>query len=312
MKNRFSFLIRIALCLFLLPGLCCMGCAKKPYVPGPTLELDNGVVCVRADLDYGGMITYLSLSGKNRNLINNFDRGRQVQASYYAGQPLDRRAEGQSPNWSPWPWNPIGAGDAYGNQPEIIDYSHDGSTLYIKTTPLLWDMNHEIAECIFESWISLEQNRVWVTNRLSVQRTDERWKVQPCHQEIPALYAIADLHHLYTYEGPEPFTHAPLKEIINRGPPWTYWGAPGLHEKWAALVDDEGWGLGLYSPDAESFVGGLHGEKKGDTQSQSTGYIAPLRTESLDKNSVFEYHFVLVVGPLEEIRSFVYEVEGYV
>lgn len=297
-------------CAIIAVGILVSSCAKTPYVPGPISVLDNGRIRVGVDLSYGGMITQLSLSGDNRNLINNFDRGRQVQASYYAGHPLDRQAEGQSSAWSPWPWNPVGAGDTHGNAPEVLASENDGTTIYVKTVPLLWDMNNEAAECLFESWISLDDNRVWVTNRLTSLRTDNRWKAVPCHQEIPAVYIIADLHRLFTYEGKAPFSHASMTEINNQGPPWAYWGQQQPHEKWAALVDDSGWGVGVYSPDAECFAGGLHGEAQGDTQSSATGYIAPLRTETLDQDSIFEYRFCLIVGSLDDIRNAAYEAEG--
>ena len=277
--RRLKTLASLCLTLLLLYYLL-TGCGKTPstekraYIPGETLELDNGVLRVHADLDYGGMITYLSLSGDSRNLINNHDRGRQVQASYYGGQHLDRREDGQHPAWSPWNWNPIGAGDAYGNSPEVVEASSDGNTIYVKTIPLLWDMNNEAGECVFESWITLDQNKVWVTNKLTSQRTDDLWDVVPYHQEIPAVYTIADLNRLFTYEGDAPFTSAPLRQIVNQGPPWVYWGTDIPHEKWAATVDENDWGVGVYSPDAELFVGGFHGASHGDTHSAAPSRIA--------------------------------------
>ncbi len=313
--RRWLETLRPACLMSLLLGCFLAGCSatpstvKRAYVPGETLELDNGILRVHADLDYGGMITYLSLSGEERNLINNFDRGRQVQASYYAGQHLDRREEGQHPAWSSWNWNPIGAGDTYENSPEVVEASSDGDTIYVKTIPLLWDMNNEAAECVFETWITLDGNRVWVTNKLTSQRTDDRWEAIPYHQEIPAVYTIADLNRLYTYEGDAPFTGAPLRQIENQGPPWVYWGVDTPHEKWAATVDEDDWGVGVYSPDAELFVGGFHGASHGDTHAAATGYIAPLCTRTLDKDTVFEYRFCLIVDTLDEIRAFVYQEE---
>ena len=298
-----------------LMGLCCflLGCAGQSpsgYMPGKVLYLDNGVIRVGADLNYGGSITYLSLSDQDRNLINNHDRGRQVQQSYYAGESLDRRDEGQSEDWSPWPWNPIGAGDAYGNLPQVVDASNDGSIIYAKTIPLLWDMNNESAECYFETWIALEENTVHIWNRLITIRTDAKWKVVSMHQELPAVYTIGDLYNLYTYDGSAPFTDAPLIQIQNSGPPWAYWGANAGHEKWAALVDDTGWGVGVYNPTTEVFVGGFSGSPGGGTDDTSTGYIAPLRTELLDKDTIYEYECYLIVGTLAEIREFAYQKEG--
>ncbi len=201
------------------------GCPRqddRPQLSGTTLDLDNGIIRVRAGLDYGGAITYLSVSNQDRNLINNWDRGRQVQQSYYAGHSLDRRGEGQHPAWSPWPWNPIGAGDAYGNRPQVLSSSNDGSTIHVEIIPLLWDMNNEPAECTLETWISLEGKTVHVRNRLATHRTDTKWDVVPLHQEVPAVYTIGDLDQLYSYDGPAPFTGAPLTTTSNNGPPWVY------------------------------------------------------------------------------------------
>ena len=142
------------------------------------LDLDNGIIHIGVETDeYGGAITYLSVSGETRNLINNWDRGRQVQQSYYAGEKIDRTAEGQHSAWSPWWWNPVQAGDAYGNSSHVLEATSDGAEIYVKVQPLLWDMNNELAECHFESWITLDKNSVHVRNKLTCFRTDDRWTV---------------------------------------------------------------------------------------------------------------------------------------
>ena len=276
-------------------------------------SIDNGVLKVGINnSEYGGAITYLSVSGEDRNLINNHDRGRQVQQSYYAGQSIDRRAEGQSPHWSPWSWNPIQVGDTFMNSSAVLEHTNDGNEIYVKTHPLLWDMNNEFAECHFETWIQLKDNRVLVRNRLTKFRTDNRWNITANHQELPAVYTIADLPHLYTYEGEAPFTNAPLKKIVNNGPPWAYWGQGVPTEKWAAYVDDNNWGVGVYYEDTELFVGGFHGSPGGGTMAGSTGYISPLRTITLQKDMVFDYEYELIVGTLDEIRHHVYVLEGHI
>ncbi len=276
------------------------------------LYLDNGILEVGADItSFGGSITYLSVSGADRNLINLHDHGRQVQQSYYAGQKVDRTAEGQSPNWSPWPWNPIQAGDAFDNAPTVLASSNDGTTIYVKTLPLLWDMNDETAECHLETWINLDGSSVHVRNRLTAFRTDDLWIVAPLHQELPAVYTIGDLYHLYTYVGGAPFTSADLTLIENSGPPWAHWGIGVPTEKWAALVDETGWGLGVYNAVTQLFTGGFHGTPGGGPYDDSTGYISPLRTVALDKDTIFEYEYDLIVGTLRDIRTFVYHAEGY-
>ncbi len=276
------------------------------------LSLDNGVIAVRMDLHSGGAITYLSVSGEDRNLINNYDRGRQIQQSYYAGKDLDRRAEGQSKSWSPWSWNPIQVGDAYGHSATVAESRQSKKEAYVKTIPLLWDMNNEPGECYFEQWVSLKGNTAHVRNRLSIHRTDERWGVETRSQELPAVYTIADLYHLYTYEGPKPFTMDALTEIKNQGPPWASWGREQPTEKWAALVDDQLWGVGVYNKDTQFFTGGFCGKPGGGEKDPSTGYISPLRDERFEKDDTFEYEYDIIVGTLEQIREFVYKAEGAV
>jgi len=274
------------------------------------LSLDNGVITVRIDLCSGGAITYLSVSGEDRNLINNYDRGRQIQQSYYAGKLLDRQSEGQHSAWTPWSWNPVQVGDAHGKSSRVLNARNDGSELYVKTLPLLWDMDDETAQCHLEQWVTLKRNVLHVRNRLTVFRTDDRWGVEPRNQELPAVYTIADLHHLFTYEGTKPFTHGALTEIHNLGPPWTSWGKSLPSEKWAALVDDSMWGIGVYNATTQYFTGGFSGSPGGGTRDPSTGYISPLREETLGKDAVFRYEYDIIVGTLGQIRAFVYSAEG--
>ena len=78
------------------------------------LTLDNGTIKVSVDTSYGGAITYLSQSDSSKNLINDYDHGRQVQQSYYSG-PSNFLPAGaiQNPSYSPWPWNPVQAGEPH-------------------------------------------------------------------------------------------------------------------------------------------------------------------------------------------------------
>lgn len=282
------------------------------------MHLDNGIIRVGISREaYGGAITYLSRSRDDHNLVNLHDRGRQIQQSYYAGHALDRRMEGQHEAWSPWPWNPVQAGDAYGNRSAVVAAENTADHIYVKTAPLLWDMNNEPAECHMETWIQLEENVVHVHNRLSVQRTDSRWQDVAAHQELPAVYLIGELGNLYTYVGDAPFTGAALTQIVNAGPPWEYWGPgaqkpelAGVTEKWAAGVNDAGWGVGVYNSKAQLFAGGFHGERGGGAHDNATCYFTPLCHATLGKDSIYEYQYDLIIGTLAQIRDHVYAREA--
>jgi hypothetical protein len=136
------------------------------------ISADNGVLKVKFDLTRGGAISYISLFGTERNLVNVYDEGRYIQQSYYAGNNIDRKSEGQSPRWSPWCWNPIQVGDDFKNRVKILEYKQNGDTLYIKCIPMQWDMNNKPAEAEMEQQTILSGNVLKVHNKLTCHRTD--------------------------------------------------------------------------------------------------------------------------------------------
>jgi hypothetical protein len=111
-----------------------------------------------------------------------------------------------------------------------------------------------------------------------------------------------------TYEGEKPFTGGELTRIehfLKPEDPWAGWFAS---ENWAALVNDDGWGLGVSNPGCYRFSGGFAGKPgKGGPTGDPTGYIAPNRQEILDHNIRHEYEYTLIVGDLKAIRAWVYE-----
>lgn len=80
---------------------------KQADADNGLLLIDNGTVRVGIDRAKGGAITWLSAGAYPKNMVNLADPGRLIQQSYYAGKSIDRTADGQSQEWSPWPWNPI-------------------------------------------------------------------------------------------------------------------------------------------------------------------------------------------------------------
>ena len=273
------------------------------------LTSDNGIISIKLDLTRGGAINYLSLSGTNRNLVNINDEGRYIQQSYYAGKVLDRKNEGQSASWSPWPWNPIQVGDAFGNRAQILDYKQNGDTLYVKCTPMLWDMNNKPAEAIMEQWTILYDNVLEVHNKLSCFRTDTIYGGNMLRdQELPAVYPISALENLYCYSGGFPFTNDTLNNptVINLSS--GFWGRyPGVSEHWMAFVDNNMHGIGVLNLQCTYFLAGMAGEPGHDALNEATSYIAPIKKESLNKNSVYDYSYFIIIGSVKEIRAKVYE-----
>jgi hypothetical protein len=61
--------ILIKILALLLLALCCVNAQPTE------LFADNGIVKVKFDLTRGGAISYISLSGSERNLVNVYDEG---------------------------------------------------------------------------------------------------------------------------------------------------------------------------------------------------------------------------------------------
>lgn len=275
--------------------------SSAPY----TSALDNGIIRVGIDANAGGVISYLSPSNSSTNLINTYDLGREVQQSYYAGDQIDRTAEGQHRDWSPWAWNPIGAGDSYGNTTRVESLEITPSTIHVKSRPLLWDMNNELCECTMRTWITLEGGRVRVHNRLNVWRTDTRWTVMARAQELPAAYPIADLPRVVSYTGGTPFTGGPTSEIPKPAMGWiANWMT---REHWAACVNQGNWGVGVYTPGRSKFSGGLYGGPGGGTDSVNSCFLSPIEPVPLDRTTRFDYDYWLAVGNVDTIRQQFYE-----
>ena len=273
---------------------------------GPyTAALDNGTIRVGIDSTRGGVISYLSPSGSATNYINIYQPGREVQQSYYAGQQIDRKAEGQNRTWSPWPWNPIGAGDSYGNRAAVLSSRITSTTMYVKTQPLLWDMYREPCQCVVETWITLEGRRVRVHNKLTTFRTDNRWNVVSNAQELPAAYPIANLSRVVSYTGSRPFTWDGTSQIP-KSTTWV-WSQWRTEENWGACVDAGNFGVGVYNPGRTLFFGGLNRNPSGDSTSYDTCYLAPIEAVALDKTSTFEYDYWLTIGTIDQIRWQAYD-----
>ncbi len=276
--------------------------------------IDNGILSLKLDLTRGGAISYLSLSGSNRSIVNIADEGRYIQQSYYAGKSVDRKSEGQSPSWSPWAWNPIQVGDSHRNRAKILDFQKNGNTLYVKCIPMLWDMNNMYAEAEIEQWTTLSGNLLTIRNKLTCHRTDNIYEEGILDdQELPAVYPVSSLKNLYSYFGNTPFTNATLSNPITVNLSSGFWGRyinDMVTENWMAYVDDNKWGIGVYNPICTNFLAGMSGQPGGEATSGATSYIAPVKKEILNKNSVYEYEYYLIVGTLDEIRSKIYQIHS--
>lgn len=281
--------------------------SAAPRFHTPEMDrLDNGVVRIGVDLALGGAITELGSSRSDVNLVNSWDWGRQIQMSNYSGPvPYLVNDKRPAPHWNHLGWNPVQAGDDFGNRSRVIAHANDGKTLTVTCVPQQFPLDNVPSECTFQTWITLEGATVRVRCRLTNFRKD-RTQYQARGQELPAVYVNGPYHHLMTYSGGTPFTNAPLTEVVKKGPGegWGHWNAT---ECWSALVNDAGWGLGVWHPRLTTYGGGFAGRAgQGGPKDDATGYMTPLAPAVLDHNIVYEYEYVLIVGTVDQIRQTVY------
>lgn len=284
-----------------LATLLCAASAARPESAMSWLE--NNAIRLGVDLDRGGAITWLSTAdGINR--VNNHDNGRQIQISCYSG-PVPYEVGDQKPadHWKHLGWNPIQSGDDFGNGSEVLDHRNDGNEIYVKCHPLQWPLNHVPAECTFESWLTLDGPVVQARCRITNARTDTTHYAARA-QEFPAVYLNGRFHRVATYTGARPFSGDAVTFIERKpsgGFPWSFWTAT---ERWSALVDDDGEGVGLWQPHDCGFIGGFAGKPGGDdTKATSTGYLAAHFMATLDHDIVLDRRYELIVGSLDAIRE---------
>ncbi len=266
--------------------------------------IDNGQIKLGINLDIGGAITYLSKSGSDLNVINSHDWGRQIQLSFYGG-PVPFEADGQkaNPHWITAGWNPIQSGDCNGHGSKVVAHRKSRNSLYVKCIPMQWALNGVPGECSYECWISLEGITVKVKSRIVNHRSD-KIQYEGRGQELPAVYTNGPWYRVFTYTGDKPYSKDKLTQYPSTFPPTI-----GLSsENWAAIVDDNDWGLGIYEPGIYTIAGCFVGTTyKGGPKDDPTGYLSPQADEILDHNIDTSFNYVLILGSLKEIRDHVYK-----
>ena len=308
--------------LFLIAGGCFAGEKSDKshgvaYIEGNRGWLDNGVVKIAVDKDYGGAIVYASQAKSKENMVNIFDLGRQIQQSYYAGKSFDRQKEGQAARWSPWSWNPVQAGNSDRDKSVVLDFKviDSGKGIYTKCQPRLWDMNEELAKCWFHQRMRFEtgfDNVIRVTNAIQCFRDkDDMWgPAVDRAQELPAVYAIRNMNKMVIYDGDKPWTNGDLT-TVKYGPKdkWI-WTKQRPTEPWAACVYPEtNIGFGVYSPEGEgnTWNMGFVGKPKGTEFSSATMHFAPLAKWKLGRDTKRTFTYWIIIGELKHIRSKVYQ-----
>ena len=292
-----------------MPGGSTAPASPPVEIPSQMVYLDNGVIRVGLNMDYGGSVTYLSAAGSKTNLVNNYDLGRQIQYSFYSW-PIPYNPPGTTthPVWKDMGWDPIQTGDVYGYGSKVTTWKRDGNKVTFTGIPLQWAMKNVPCECRVESTVELSGIGLVLKHRFINARTDP-FDLLARGQNLGGVILNAPFHRAVSYTGTEPYTDGPLTRFDLPGPKGSaeqvwFFGS----ERWAALETDDGLAVGMWTPDHFLLNANFEGNKHtGGEYDFETGSMAPNRWEVLDRDIIIEFMQAVMVGTTGQIRQYVYE-----
>lgn len=285
--------------------------APPVETPSSTIFLDNGKIKVGINLDYGGSVTYLSQSGSKENIVNNYDLGRQIQYSFY-GWPIPYLPPGATshPAWKDFMgWDPIQTGDVYGYGTKTYDFKRNGpNSVSFKGIPKDWALKNHPCECHVESTVELDGIALVLSHTLYNKRTDA-FPLQARSQPYAGVIVNAPFHKVVTYTGNQPYTNGSLTQFNLPGSKgagesvFTY-----STERWLALVNDQNLAIGVWAPNTYLMNSRYDGTltMKGNEYDYNSITVASDNPELLDRNIVLPFEQRVILGTVDQVRSYVY------
>lgn len=271
---------------------------------------------------------------KNVNLINIYDRGREIQQSYYADVDEENgyirgnyEAHSSGENWK---YNPVQGGDQFDNSSQIIDYRIEDNYLYVKVRAMDWAKSNSTTKSYMENWYVLDDNQLSVKNSF-VDWNGFTGEWARCSNEMPAVYLAHGLSTYVSQTASGEDRQTSLAEWAHSGGHVT----AGSSEGWFAWVNEEDWGVGVYIPGISNYLSGRAQQtrytnaKIGSTKInanafnspmlqtgylpttdsaytqcyvQNTSYTAPVLEAAMEEYVPLEYTYVIQVDDLENIR----------
>lgn len=275
-------------CILLIPG---WSYGQDVKIPGDVQSIKNEQLELGFDMSRGGAICRLSKRENKLNVINNYDHGRCVQQSYYG----DR--DGSKWSDKPWRWNPVQGGSCNGKSSKVISSQFSRTKCKVVTQPTHWATGAEIPEAEMSTEATLDGNLAHLVYRFTY--TGDR-QYGATHQELPAVFADESLDTLVFYHGKSPWTNGEVKRVVPGWPNRSY----DVSEQWAAYVNEDDWGLGVYSPRMQHITCyRFPQDGKDEPKGNACSYFAPIENFAIGPKFVFEYEVWLTIGTVNEIRK---------
>ncbi len=280
------------------------------YQEGNVLFLDTGALKVGADIHWGGAITHVLANGLD--MVNRHDTGREAQFALYDGEAQYDGCAGCSGTFG---WDPVQGGDTHGNGSAVLSKELGADYIYTKTAPIHWNPSGVgggagqpvVSDVVIEQWVrgvpglpSVAQVQYKITHTGTDTHTNS-------FQELPAFYVNKDFSKTITYAGDEPWTNGATS--TRTYPPSTndrpFFKAT---ERWAAQVNSDGVGVGLFAPGEFNMMAGLYfpGVGSGGPNGDATYYLRPECGFSFSPGSVAAGSYYIATGSSTAIRQAIY------
>lgn len=250
--------------------------------------IDNGVIRLGVKKTAGAGIGWMSRSGSSENLLDHWDEGRFVQQSYYGTK------DGSMWVKKPWRWNPVQGGDYKGHPAKLLELTNTQTTLYARINPRNWAGGELLTDCEMEETIRLEDG-------VAIVKFGFRYRGTKTHtlqsQEVPAAFINPAYDTMVIYGGDNPWSGGAL---TRSQPGWPNEGRK-IPEGWAAWVNKQNVGVGIFSPiakDMTCYRFGASPQARG-----ACSYSAPIVQFAITPGMHFEYELALALGTPEQTRA---------
>ena len=257
----------------------------------PHVFIDNGEVRLGIDLSAGGSIFHFGESDGGANLLNHYDKGRFIQQSYYGDEDGSRWAG------RPWRWNPV-QGGGYRDEPaEVLAFDVEETRLRVRSIPRHWATGEPVDSTRMVSMIRLDGPVAHI--RFAFQYNGDTAHASR-HQELPAVFVDADYPYLVRYDGDAPWTGGELSRDV---PGWPNERREAT-EHWAAYVDEEDFGIGVFFPGTDTMTTyRFEGNGTAGPTGSACSYFSPIRSFAVTPGLRFQYDVYLTIGSVDEIRA---------
>jgi hypothetical protein len=277
--------------------------------------INNGTIKIGLELSWGGVISYFSEVAVERNVFtgDRFDNGVLSQA--YWGDPLDENLDSA--------WNPNQGGTTsvydFGN-PVVQEYTSNGvDSGYLRVLPVQFDYMEGDSNpyMIMEQWITLIGNVAKIQCRATYSGPSRAgdytefpyengsWYGQTgWNQETPAISFSNVFNNRVSYTGASPWTNGAVASLGVAPELYTEGSFVLATEKWAASLDNTGWGIGVYAAGSDAIA---HVDIGGGSV-----YMTPSTCfdfeNGLSTPVVFEFTVYLTLGTTTDIRTRFYDI----